>query len=144
MKAKKIHEHGGQRTFALVFDKGDEAMAGLVGFAREHEVGAAQITAIGAFSDATLGYFDRQANDYKKIPIDEQVEVLSLIGDIAEGADGPAVHVHVVVGRADGSTRGGHLVDAHVWPTLEVVVVESPAHLKKKTDPETKLALISL
>ncbi len=132
----------GPKTWALIFDKGDEPVAGLTAFAKAHKLGAAHFTAIGAFSDVTLGYFDRAAKDYRKIPLREQVEVLSLIGDVALDKDEPKVHAHVVIGRADGEARGGHLLEAHVWPTLEVILVESPRHLRKRHDPETGLALI--
>ena len=132
----------GPRTWALIFDKGDEPVAGLTAFAKAQNLGAAHFTAIGAFSDVTLGYFDRAKRDYKKIPLHEQVEVLSLLGDVALDKGEPKVHAHVVVGRADGEARGGHLLEAHVWPTLEVVLVESPRHLRKRHDPETGLALI--
>jgi len=132
----------GPRTWALIFDKGDEPVAGLTAFAKAQKLGAAHFTAIGAFSDVTLGYFDRAKRDYKKIPLHEQVEVLSLIGDVALDKGEPKVHTHVVVGRADGEARGGHLLEAHVWPTLEVVLVASPRHLRKRHDPETGLALI--
>ncbi len=91
-----------------------------------------------------LGYFDRQAKDYKKIPNEEQVEALSLVGDIALKGDSPQVHAHLVVGKADGTAYGGHLLQAHVWPTLEVILTESPRHLCRKTDAETGLALIDL
>ena len=144
MKSKLIHEHQGQRTFALVFDTGDEALSGLLQFAREQGLGAAQITAIGAFRDVTLGYFDWEKKEYTRIPVREQVEVLSLIGDVALQDGEPKVHAHVVVGRSDGSTRGGHLLEGHVRPTLEVILVESPAHLRKRHDEETGLALIRL
>jgi uncharacterized protein len=145
MKAKQIHEENGQKTFALVFDTGDEVMAGLSGFAAENDLNAASITAIGAFSDATLGYFDMERKEYKQIPVDEQVEVLSLIGDIAPKENGePQVHAHVVLGKSDGTTKGGHLLEAHVRPTLEVVLTESPEHLRRRTDEETGLPLIDL
>jgi uncharacterized protein len=132
----------GPRTWVLIFDKGDEPGAGLTAFAKAQQLGAAHFTAIGAFSDVTLGYFDRAKRDYKRIPLHEQVEVLSLLGDVALDKGEPKVHAHVVVGRADGEARGGHLLEAHVWPTLEVVLVESPRHLRKRHDPETGLALI--
>jgi len=132
----------GPRTWVLIFDKGDEPVAGLTAFAKAQKLGAAHFTAIGAFSDVTLGYFDRAKRDYKKIPLHEQVEVLSLLGDVALDKGEPKIHAHVVVGRADGEARGGHLLEAHVWPTLEVVLVESPRHLRKRHDPETGLALI--
>ena len=139
----KLLDSTGQKTFALVFDKGDEVVAGLTRFAGTQRVGAAHFTAIGAFSEVTLGYFDRVRKEYKRMPLPEQVEVLSLIGDIAlAAADEPAVHAHVVVGLSDGATRGGHLLAGRVWPTLEVILVESPAFLRKRHDPDSGLALI--
>ena len=90
-----------------------------------------------------LGYFDRKRNQYREIPVRDQVEVLSLVGDIAQQQDEPRVHAHVVVGTANGETRGGHLLSAHVWPTLELILTEAPAHLRKRSDPETGLALIA-
>ena len=141
MRSKLLHEDG-ERSFALVFAKGDEALAGLQSFAREQGVTAARLTGIGAFADARLGYFDRERKDYVEIPVAEQVEVLSLLGDVAVEDDEPKVHVHAVLGRSDGTTLGGHLLEGHVWPTLEVVLDESPAHLRKRSDPETGLALI--
>ncbi len=132
----------GPRTWALIFDKGDEPVAALTAFAKAEKLGGAHFTAIGAFSEVTLGYFDRAARAYKKIPLLEQVEVLSLIGDVALDREEPRVHAHVVVGRADGEARGGHLLAARVWPTLELVLAESPRHLRKRHDPATGLALI--
>jgi predicted DNA-binding protein with PD1-like motif len=142
MKAKQIHEEHGEKTFAVVFDTGDEVVSGLTGFAKENGLTAASLTAIGAFSDATLGYFDMEKKDYEEIPVGEQVEVLSLVGDIALHEGQPKLHAHVVVGRPDGTTRGGHLLKARVRPTLEVIVVESPEHLRRKIDEQTGLPLI--
>jgi predicted DNA-binding protein with PD1-like motif len=143
MKAKLLTENGAM-TYALVFESGDEFMSGLTAFAREHKLDAAHLTAIGAFSEATLGFFEIDRKEYTKIPITEQVEVLSLVGDIALENGEPKVHAHVVIGSADGRTRGGHIMEALVRPTLEVVVVESPSYLRREFDPETGLALIKL
>jgi hypothetical protein len=111
-------------------------------FAKENRLSASSFTAIGAFQDVVLGYFDWQKKDYKKIPIREQVEVLSLMGDVALDKDQPKVHAHVVVGKSDGTAHGGHILEAHVRPTLEVILTETPKHLEKKHDPESGLALI--
>ncbi len=138
--------HGGpEKTFAIVYETGDEVLDGLRWFAQEYKPRSASFTVIGAFRDAVLAYFDWQTKQYKDIRVDEQVEVLTLAGDIAWKEDGePVVHAHVVVGRSDGSTRGGHLRKAHVRPTLELVLVEYPKHLERKHDPETGLTLIRL
>jgi predicted DNA-binding protein with PD1-like motif len=134
----------GEKTYVLILDKDDEVVAELTAFARAQRLAAAHFTAIGAFSEVTLGYFERDRRDYRKIPLREQVEVLSLIGDVALDGDEPKLHAHVVVGRADGTAHGGHLIEGRVWPTLEVVLAESPRHLHRRRDPETGLALIRL
>ncbi len=143
MRASLLLDRG-ERTFVVVFDKGDEVIESLTTFARRETLRASHVTAIGALRDVTLGYFDRATKDYRKIPLTEQVEVLSLLGVITLDGELPKVHAHIVVGRADGSTRGGHLLQGHVWPTLEVVVEELPRHLQRRTDPESGLALIDL
>ena len=110
MQSKLLHEASGRRTFALILQKGDEAMRCLQEFAIKERLGGAEITAIGAFGSATLAFFDWETKKYQPIPVKEQVEVASLIGDIAIGPDGkPSVHAHAVLGRRDGTAMAGHL-----------------------------------
>jgi uncharacterized protein len=143
MRTKLLNENG-ERVFAVIFETGDDPVAGLTRFADEQKLGASAFTAIGAFSEATLGYFDWEKKDYERIPVKEQVEVLALVGDIALQDGKPKLHAHVVLGRRDGSACGGHLLAARVRPTLEVIVTESPVHLRRKHDPVTGLALIDI
>jgi len=144
MQSKLISERDGLKTHALVYEKGDEFISGLQGFAEQYALAASHFTAIGAFSDALLGYFDRHSKDYKKIPVDELVEVLSLTGNITIEDGKYKVHAHAVLGKSDASAIGGHILEAHIWPTLEVVVEESSKHLLRRDDPETGLALLDL
>jgi hypothetical protein len=141
MQFKLINE-APERTFALVFEHGDEVVSLLERFAAEQGLEASRISAIGAFEDATLGYFDWERKDYERIPVQEQVEVLSLVGDVALDKGKPKLHAHVVLGRRGGATLGGHLLQAHVRPTLEVLLIDSPSHLRRVHDPESGLALI--
>lgn len=143
MNARLLFEDRGLKTFVLVFATGDEAISGLTSFAKEQKLAGSHFTAIGAFREATLAYFDWEKKEYRKIPVREQVEVVSLIGDIALAPDGsPKVHAHAVLGRPDGAALGGHLMEGHVRPTLEVTLVETPEHLRRKHDPQSGLALI--
>jgi predicted DNA-binding protein with PD1-like motif len=145
MKSKLVAENAGERTFVVVLDPGEEAFAAITRFAGEQRLSAASLTALGAFSSATVGWFDLGKKSYRKIPVEQQCEVLSAIGDIALSDEGkPSVHMHVVLGLSDGSTRGGHLVEGRVQPTLEVMLVEAPAHLRRKQRPELGIALIDL
>ena len=142
MNWKLLHEAEGQRTFAVIFDSGDEVTHGLLAFAKEQDLKASQFTAIGAFNDLVVGYFDWATKKYNPIPIREQVEVLMLAGDVSLKNSEPQVHAHVVVGKADGTAHGGHLIEAHVRPTLEVVLIESPSYLEREMDKATGIALI--
>ena len=140
----KLLNDGSERTVAIVFECGEEPMAGLTRFAQDHQLKASRFSAIGAFDNATLGYFEWDHKSYRRIFVHEQVEVLALLGDIALENERPRVHAHVVLGKQDGSTCGGHLLEARVRPTLEVIVTESPAHMTRVFNDQAGLALIDL
>ena len=144
MEFKLIFEREGLKTYALVYEKGDEFMSELQRFAEQYTLAASHFSAIGAFSDAVVGFFDRKNMDYLKIPLKEQVEVLSLTGNITSSEEGYKIHAHAVLGKPDASALGGHILEAHIWPTLEVIVEESPKHLLRRMDPETGLPLLEL
>ena len=145
MKSTKIAGDAGAETRVVILDSGEEAFATLTKFANETALTAASLTAIGAFEKASVGWFDFEKKTYKKIEVAEQCEVLSAIGDLAIGDDGKAsLHVHVVLGLSDGTTRGGHLLAGTVRPTLEVVLTDTPAHLRRKKRPDIGIALINL
>ena len=143
MRAKVLND-GPPRVIALVLDTGEDPVAELTRFAEDHALGAAGFSAIGAFSEATLGYFDWDRKDYDRIDVNEQCEVLSLLGDIAYEGEHTKLHAHVVLGRRDGSACGGHLLAAKVRPTLEVILTQSPSYLTRRHDPASGLALIRL
>jgi len=142
MKWRDLARDANGRSAVLVFEHGDNVMPLLKRWCADQQISSAHFTAIGAFESVTVAWFNWETKQYQQIPVDEQVEVLSLVGDVARNDGEPAVHGHIVVGRHDGSTRGGHFVDAVVRPTLELVVQETPAYLAKRHDPESGLALI--
>ena len=142
MKARELSAGPHGRAFVLVFDCGDEVIEELTEWCRAEAIRAARFTAVGVFSDATVAWFDWDRREYRDIPVLEQVEVLSLNGDVADDEGDPAVHAHVVLGTSNGNARGGHLRAGHVRPTLELILDEPPAHLRKRHDATSGLALI--
>jgi uncharacterized protein len=141
MNFRKIDEL--PKTFILVFQTGDELAEGLLRFAREQKLSAASFKAVGALSSVRLGWLSWETKQYEpSVTLDEQVELLSLIGDVALKDGEPAVHAHAVIGKRDGTAHGGHLLQAYIRPTCEVVLIESPVHLQKFIDPEAGIALI--
>ena len=144
MQHKLIHDDG-SKTWAVILETGDEVTACLQSFAAAQKLSAAHLTAIGAFERARVGCFDLAAKQYNPIGVEEQCEVLSLMGDIAQGDDGKAsLHLHAVLGLKDGSVRGGHFLQGLVRPTLEVSITESAAHLRRRKHPDFGIALIDL
>src|ERR1700733_8536249 len=144
MKSKTIAGNP-ERTFVLILDQGEEAFKAITEFANKNDISGASVAALGAFKEAKVGWFDIEAKRYKPIPVNQQCEVLSLLGDIAQGDDGKAsLHLHAVLGLSDGSVRGGHLLEGTVRPTLEITIVETAAHLRRKKHADLGIALIDL
>jgi uncharacterized protein len=143
MRWKQIENQ--PKVFALIFETGDEIASVLRQFAKEQGLGGSSFKAIGALSYAKLGWFNWDTKKYQPASVlNEQVELLSLIGDIALKDGEPQVHAHLVVGRSDGTAHGGHLIEARVRPTCELILTESPIHLQKKLDPESGIPLIQI
>src|SRR5271163_584641 len=142
MQVELLNPGEATKHYAVIFYQGDEAFSGLLEFAERYHVTSAHFTAIGALNRATLGWFDPQRKMYKKIPIDGQHEVIGMSGDIALYQGKPVVHTHMVVGSPDGTMRGGHVLDAYISPTLEVMVTVDPITMQKRFDPATDLTLI--
>jgi len=133
-----------QRTFILRLEKGDEVMEALASFAGSEGIRAAEISGIGAFESALIGFYNLEAKEYDRIPVDEETEVLSLLGNLSIADDEPRVHAHVSLGRGDGSAMGGHLFEGRCGATLELFVREEPGELRRAADPDVGLPLLDL
>jgi predicted DNA-binding protein with PD1-like motif len=142
MKSKAF-DPARRRDFLLVLDDGDDVMASLTAFAQQNGITGASLHGIGAFSRATIAYWNKTTKVYEEIAVDEQVEVLSIAGSLATSGDEIKVHAHVTLGRRDGSSIGGHLLRATVFPTLEVFIADAGARLVREKDPATGLMLLS-
>jgi predicted DNA-binding protein with PD1-like motif len=142
MQVKLVKDTPEEKVYAVVFYKGDEALSGLTDFALKYNVGDAHFTGIGAVSRATLAWLEVDKKIYHRIAVNEQVEVLSLIGDVATFNGKPVVHMHAVVGHHDGTTTGGHVFELHANPTLEVFVTANATPLKKRPDEPSGMKLI--
>jgi uncharacterized protein len=144
MKSKSVSD-GVERTFIVILDQGEEAFKSITDFANKEKITGASVSAIGAFSQAKVGWFDLAAKKYRPIDVNEQCEVLSLMGDVAQGDDGQAsLHLHAVLGLQDGSLRGGHFLSGSVQPTLEVTIMETVVHLRRQKRSDLGIALIRM
>lgn len=140
----KLLNNDSQKTFVVILESGDEVMECIQSFAKQQNLKASQFNAIGAFSKATLGFFDFSIKDYKKIEIDEQVEVLNIAGDISLYNDKIQIHAHAVVGKSDGTAHGGHLLKGYIHPTVEIILTESPVYLMREMDKDSHIPFIKI
>ncbi len=131
-------------NYILVFETGDSIIDGMLEFVREHKIRSGFFYGVGACHHVTLGFFDHKRKEYLRTPVEEQVEVMSLAGNITLFEDAPKIHAHIVIGKQDSTAHGGHLIEAIVSPTLEVFFSTSPEVLHRTRDAETNLPLIEL
>lgn len=142
MQAKLVKDTPEEKVYAVIFSKGDEVLSGLTDLAIQHKIEDAHFTAIGAVSGGTLAWLDLPKKIYHRIPVTEQVEVLSLVGDVATFNGKPIVHMHAVLGKPNGSTIGGHVFELSVNPTLEVFMTVNTIPLRKKPDESSGMKVI--
>jgi predicted DNA-binding protein with PD1-like motif len=142
MQVKQVKDTPEEKVYAVIFYKGDEALSGLTDFALQHKIQDAHFTGIGAVSGAALAWLDPAKKIYHRIPVAEQVEVLSLIGDVATFDGKPIIHMHAVLGRSNGTPIGGHVFELNVNPTLEVFMTVNTTPLKKRPDDASGMKLI--
>jgi predicted DNA-binding protein with PD1-like motif len=123
-----VHESMAQaHVFQVNFSDGDEIVSGLTDLAIEHQITSAYITGLGGLSGALLGFGDPAIGAFRAIPITDKCELVSLVGDVSLRDGRPYVHLHGVVAFADGSTKAGHIMEAHVAPIAEISVVATAA-----------------
>lgn len=121
------------KTYEVTFGTGDEIISGLTEFAEQHHIVSAHITGIGGLISAKLGWGSPTVPGMKEIDVNGKCELVSLMGNITDFRGHPYVHLHGVVAFSDGSTKGGHVIEAHVDPIAEIYVVTTAAPLPAKT-----------
>lgn len=144
MKYQLLGSDAAIRKFAAVFDVDDDVLAALQQLCERENVTSAELRGIGGFRTAKVAFYNLEAKTYEPIAVDEQVEVLSLLGNVAEYQGKPKIHAHCVLGHRDGRTTGGHLLGATVRPTLELLVDELPSDMRRVDRPDIGLPLIEL
>jgi predicted DNA-binding protein with PD1-like motif len=142
VKVKLISADGPTKTYVLVFAKGDEVMSGLKEFAVKYNVKSAHFNAIGDANSVKFGWYDISKKMFKVMHINEFAEITSLVGDISSYNNNPVVHAHISMATEDGIVHGGHLFEAFISPTLQLMMTVEPAPLFKKLDPETGILII--
>jgi uncharacterized protein len=123
---------------------GDEVHTALRDLARRERLPSAVLSGIGAVNDVVLALFDPASRRYLETRLQEDLEVVSMSGNLSWVGEEPMTHLHGVVSRADCSTAAGHFVRATVSVTLEVTLVVGERRIERRPDPEFGLNLLDL
>jgi predicted DNA-binding protein with PD1-like motif len=128
----------------LRLDPGEEVMKTLLNFVAREDIRGGYFVAFGGFSRVRLCYFDVHARQFKTYDIDQQVEVVSLLGNVGRDNRRPIIHMHAAVSDAQAHTSSGHVAEGTVQPTLEVFLTRLEGTLRRRRDPSTGLELLAL
>jgi predicted DNA-binding protein with PD1-like motif len=123
--------------------KGEDLLAALEKVARDNGITLGQVQALGAVSQARLGYYNQAERQYYLLELDRPLEIASLIGNISLKDETPMVHAHVTLSDGDGRAFGGHLAEGTLVFACEFAIQEyrSATPLVRLMDEPTGLFL---
>lgn len=130
-------------SVALRFTKGEELISLLTTYAKETNISFASFTLIGACSSVLLSYYNLETKQYEDKEIKEDMEIVSVIGNISLKDNEPFIHSHGVFSKRDFSTIGGHLKSITISGTGEVFLTIYPIQITREYDEDTGLFLLS-
>ena len=130
--------------YQLRLESGEALNASLLDWLAGQDIGYAVMTGLGAVSGATVSYWNGETREYEQHELNEQMEVVSLIGNATMKEGRPFTHIHVTLGRRDLSVVGGHLNDLVVNPNLEIWLRAEDATVDRTLDERSGLFLMDL
>ena len=130
-------------TYIVRLDPGEEILTQLKVFAEQEGVKMASVTALGAVKDFTVGVFDANAKVYRSNRFQGVYEIVSLVGTINTMNDAFYCHLHMCAADQEGHAFGGHLNEAVISATCELVVTCLPGRTDRVFSDEVGLNLIS-
>jgi predicted DNA-binding protein with PD1-like motif len=131
-------------NYLVRLQRGEEVVSALTDFVRAESIQAGSISGIGAVSDLSLGFFDPTSREYIREDLAGGYEVVNLAGNVSVLAGEEMLHLHATVADIDHRTRAGHLFQATVSVTLEVVVTRFDGRLERRLDESVGLNLLDL
>ncbi len=130
--------------YIVRLETGEPAIETLTAFLKAEGIKFADVSAAGAVQWARLGFWNPDTHTYEYHDFPEQMEVVSFQGDASLKGTEPFLHLHGVFSRRDYTTVGGHIVEARVFPTLEVWLRAETTAVRRVLDPATGLDLLDL
>ena len=123
--------------------KGDDLLLALEQLAQEHGITLGEVTAIGAVSQARVGFYNQAERQYYYLDLAQPLEILALVGNISIKDGKPMVHAHLTLSDHEGRAFGGHLAPGTQVFACEFAILEhqSATTLVRQMDEPTGLFL---
>ena len=139
MKYKKV-----ENKYFIRLERGEKIIETLLKFCKDNKIRLGYLTGIGAVSEVELGHYFLEDKKYTSRKLKEPLEILNLSGNITEMDDKPYLHVHITVSDREMKAFGGHLKEAVVSATCEIVITEVKGELRRKFDDEIGLNMMDI
>lgn len=139
MKVKKINS-----GYLIKLEKNEKLVQTLIKFCEEHRINSGWISGIGSLAEIELAYYRLDRKEYSHEKIEEPLEIVSLMGNIAFFENKHAVHAHIVASDAEMKTYAGHLQEAVISATCEIFLIDFDAKIERKHSPEIGLNLLDI
>lgn len=139
MQFTKVNDH-----YVIRLQRTESVHEVLHTFLQEQGITAGTLQAIGAVEQPTISFYELATKTYNKQTLNGEYEVLSLLGNISLKDGKPFAHMHITLGDSTFATIGGHLNDAIVSITLEVIITPLATTLNRVFDEETGLHLLDI
>ena len=109
-------------AIVLRVDRGEEILEQLQRIAQRENVLLAEVSALGAVNDITVGVFNTAEKKYYANHFRGTFEIVSLTGTVSTMNGAYYAHIHMSAGDEKGMVFGGHLNRAVVSATCEMVI----------------------
>lgn len=109
-------------TLVVRMDRGEEILEQLREIAAKEQIQLASVQALGAISEFTVGVFKTAEKEFSGNDFKGNYEIVSLTGTINTLNGEFYCHLHMSAGNDKGEVFGGHLQQAVVSATCEMVI----------------------
>ena len=134
MEYKKVKNH-----IIIRLDVGEEIISSIMNILKNEKISFASITGIGATNGFTIGTYDVTNQLYKKSNYKGVYEIVSHLGNTSTMNNEPYIHIHMSAADKNNNVVGGHLNEAYISATAEIVLEIIEANVDRIKDPNTGL-----
>lgn len=128
--------------YIVRLDKGEEIVSSITELVRNEKISLASVSGIGAVNKVTIGLFEVESKEYNKKELQGDFEILYLSGNISQMDGQEYLHFHITIGDKNFNAYGGHLNEAFVSATAEIIIDLIDGNIDREFNDDVGLNLL--